>query len=160
MPLLLLFIALPLIEIALFIWVGSAIGVGLTLLLILLSAMLGVSILRGQQARAMEMMQNRMRVEPGTLLAQGAFKAVSGILLILPGFLTDTIGLLLLIPQLQRAIVGTLAARANVTTYGTTMQDDIIEGEFEERDPHREPAATDHQIGGQSGWRRDDPRDQ
>lgn len=156
MPLLLFFIALPLIEIALFIWIGSAIGVGMTLLLILLSAVLGVSILRGQQARALEMMQNRMRFDPGTALAQGAFRAVSGILLILPGFLTDALGLVLLIPGLQRAIVAMIGARATVTTTHTHAQDDIIEGDFEVREPPRDPADPRRQLGARSGWQRDE----
>lgn len=146
MPILLLFIALPLIEIALFIWVGSAIGVGFTLLLILLSAFLGVAILRGQQARALSMMQSGLRIDPGTFLAQGAFRAVAGILLILPGFLTDSIGLLLMIPGLQRAIVRGIGAKATVTTAYSQPGDEIIEGEFEVRDAPRDPAPHDHRI--------------
>ena len=144
MPLLLLFVALPLIEIALFIAIGGQIGVGTTLLLIVLGAMLGVTILRGQQARALAMMQGGLRIDPGTFLAQGAFRVLAGILLILPGFLTDTLGLLLLLPPLQRALVRLIGARATVTT--RVWQDDVVEGEFSVRDPARDPLDADHRI--------------
>jgi len=144
LPLLLLFVALPLIEIALFIAIGGQIGVGTTLLLIVLGAMLGVTILRGQQARALAMMQGGLRIDPGTFLAQGAFRVLAGILLILPGFLTDTLGLLLLLPPLQRALVRLIGARATVTT--RVWQDDVVEGEFSVRDPARDPLDTDHRI--------------
>ncbi|GAB4268525.1 MAG: FxsA family protein [Pararhodobacter sp.] len=135
MPLLLLFILLPLIEIALFIVVGAQIGVGATLALIVLSALLGVSILRGQQARALQMMQGGMRIARGMFLAQGAFRAMAGLLLILPGFLTDMIGLVLLIPPVQRAIVRIIGAGATVATATVWQDDDIVEGEYEVRTP-------------------------
>ena len=146
MPLLLLFVALPLIEIALFIAVGSNVGVAVTLALIVLGALFGVTILRGQQARAISMMQSGLRIQSGTFVAQGAFRVVAGLLLILPGFLTDTIGLVLLIPFLQRAVVRAISARATVATAGVWQQDDIIEGDFEVREPRRDPADPDHRI--------------
>ncbi len=151
MPVLLLFVALPLVEIALFIAIGARIGVGLTLLLILLGAVLGVSILRGQQARAVAMMQGGLRIAPGTFLAQGAFRVLAGILLILPGFLTDALGLLLLVAPLQRALVRMIAARANVTTATVWRGDDIVEGEFTVREPGREPLEPEHRIDDRHG---------
>jgi len=145
-PLLLLFVALPLIEIALFIAVGSQIGVLTTLLLIVLGATLGITILRGQQARAVAMMQGGLRVRPGSFLAEGAFRVLAGLLLILPGFLTDSLGLLLLIPPLQRAIVRAIGARATVTTAYARRDGDVVEGEFEVHDPGRDPMSPDHRI--------------
>ena len=146
MPVLLLFIALPLIEIALFIAIGGQIGVGATLALILLSALLGASILRGQQARAIAMMQGGLRIEPGTFLAQGAFRVLAGLLLILPGFLTDALGLVLLIPPLQRAVVRAIGARATVASAHVYTRDDVVEGEFTVREPGREPMGPDRRI--------------
>jgi UPF0716 protein FxsA len=146
LPLLLLFVALPLIEIALFIAIGSQLGVVMTLAIIVLGALLGVSILRGQQARAVGMMQNGLRADAGTFLAQGAFRIVGGLLLILPGFLTDTIGLILLIPPVQRAMVRAISARATVTTGNVYQREDIIEGEFEVREPRRDPLDPNHRI--------------
>lgn len=139
MPLLLIFVALPLVEIALFIAIGAQIGVIATLALIVLSALLGVAILRGQQDRAMAMMRGGLRVAPGTLLAQGAFRALAGLLLILPGFLTDALGLVLLIGPVQRAILRTLAAGATVTTTRVWREGDVVEGEYEVHEPGRDP---------------------
>lgn len=146
MPLLLLFVALPLIEIALFIAIGAQIGLLATLGLIVLGALAGVSILRGQQERALAMMQGGLRVQPGTFLAQGAFRVLAGLLLILPGFLTDALGLLLLIPPLQRALVRALAAGATVTTTRVYADGDTIEGEFEVREPGRDPVHVSRRI--------------
>ena len=146
MPLLLLFVALPLIEIALFIAIGSQVGVLTTLLLIILGAMLGTTILRGQQARAVAMMQGGLRVQPGAFLAEGAFRVLAGLLLILPGFLTDALGLVLLIPPLQRAIVRGIGARATVTTAYARRDGDVVEGEFEVYEPRRDPLDPDHRI--------------
>lgn len=146
MPVLLLFIALPLIEIALFIAIGSQLGVLVTLLLIILSAMLGVTILRGQQARAIALMQSGLRVDAGSFVAQGAFRVLAGILLIIPGFLTDALGLILLIPPVQRFLVRMIGARTTVVSSHTYQQEDIIEGEFDIHEPHRDPAETDHRI--------------
>jgi UPF0716 protein FxsA len=146
LPFLLFFVLLPLVEIALFIAVGAQIGVGATLALIVLSALLGVTILRGQQARAVQMMQGGLRVAPGTFLAQGAFRAFSGILLILPGFLTDVIGLVLLIPALQRAIVRMIGAGATVATATVWQEGDIVEGDYEVREPGGETVYHTHRI--------------
>lgn len=146
MPVLLIFVALPLIEIALFIAIGSQLGVLSTLALIVLGALLGVTILRGQHARAIAMMQGGLRVDPGSFAAQGAFRVLSGLLLILPGFLTDTLGLILLIPAVQRALVRAIGLRAGVTTTRVWQRDDIIEGEFEVRDPRHDPADPDHRL--------------
>ena len=138
MPALLIFVLLPLIEIALFIAIGGQIGVAATLALILLSAIAGGSILRGQQARAVAMMQGGLRMNPGTFLAEGAFRMTAGILLILPGFLTDALGLALLVPPLQRMIVRAVGARTTVVTTRTYRQGDVYEGEYTVRDPGRD----------------------
>lgn len=155
MPLLLLFVALPLLEIAMFIAVGSKIGVGMTLLLILLSAMLGVAILRGQQSRALAMMQGALRVSPGSFLAQGAFRAVAGVLLIVPGFVTDIVALLLLVPPLQGWIVRLLGVQATTVTAtmhrsatwsAGGMDGDVVEGEFTVREDAPEPLDPGHRL--------------
>lgn len=72
---------------------------------------------------------------PGRLLADGAFRMVAGLLLVLPGFLTDALGLILLIPAVQRLIVASVAARARVATASFRQEGDIIDGEFEVNHP-------------------------
>lgn len=137
MPVILILAALPLIEIALFVAIGAQIGVLGVLAQIVLSAFAGVSILRGQQARAVDLMRGGMRVSAGRMLAQGAFRLVAGLLLIVPGFLTDVLGLLLLIPLVQRALVAALALR--VVTAQTWPREDVVEGEFTVADPPDTP---------------------
>lgn len=148
MPLLFVFVILPLIEIALFIAVGAQIGVLATLAAILLSALLGVTVLRGQQDRAARMMRGGLRVAPGTFLAQGAFRVLAGLLLVLPGFLTDALGLVLLLPPVQRAVVRRLAAGATVATATVYRDGDVVEGEFEVREPGQDPVSIHRRIEG------------
>lgn len=147
MPVLLLILLLPLTEIALFILVGNRIGVAPVLVLTILSLIAGVVVLRANHARAAAMMRDGLRkVSPGTLLAQGAFATLAGLLLLSPGFLTDGLGLLLLLPPLQRLIMRALAARVQVHTMHMTRTGTTIEGDYQvqpgQEDPSR-PNARD-----------------
>ncbi|MEZ5750513.1 MAG: FxsA family protein [Paracoccaceae bacterium] len=151
MPILLFFVALPLIEIALMVAIGSQIGVLATLLLVILSAVLGMSVLRGQSERARGLMRGGMRVSPAMFMAQGAFRVVGGLLLILPGFLTDAIGLVLLVPLVQKLLLAWIAARATVTTVQRWDREDIVEGEFTVDDGPGAQTGEPRQI---DGWRR------
>lgn len=115
-----LFLAVPLSEIAVFVMVGSQIGVLPTIGLVLLTAITGTILLRFQgfaivsRIRA-EMEAGRM---PGRDLASGFMVLAAGILLLTPGFLTDTLGLLLFIPPVRDAIWSFLAARIVVRSDG------------------------------------------
>ena len=103
---LLLFLALPFIEIAGFVIVGSEIGVLATLGLIVLSAVAGFALLRRQGLSLL----NQMKAEtaagraPEREIIHGTLLIFAGILLIIPGFLTDIIGLLLFIPFVRDLI--------------------------------------------------------
>lgn len=97
---------LPVLEIAVFIEVGSRIGAGVTVGLVVLSAVLGVLLLRRQGLsvlRKAQMAADRGELPVGAVF-EGFCVAVGGILLIIPGFLTDTVAVLLLIPPLRNAI--------------------------------------------------------
>ena len=133
MPVLLLILLLPLIEISLFILVGGRIGLAPVLVMIVLSLFLGILVLRANQARARALLQDGLRqVSPGTFLAQGAFGAIGGLLLLVPGFLTDALGVLLLLPPIQRLIMRTIAARIDVQRVHMRHghDHDIVEGDF------------------------------
>jgi UPF0716 protein FxsA len=139
MPLVLIFLVLPLIEIALFIVIGGRIGLWPTLSLIILGGIAGVLILRVHKARAVLVMHRGLSgISPGTFLAQGAFQVVAGALLILPGFLTDALGLVLLLPPVQRAILRWIRARVELREVHVgrrrAARGEIIEGEYETRD--------------------------
>ncbi|HYH18144.1 MAG TPA: FxsA family protein [Azospirillum sp.] len=97
---------LPVVEIAVFIEVGSRIGAGATVGLIVLSAVLGVLLLRRQGLsvlRKAQMAADRGELPVGAVF-EGFCVAVGAILLIIPGFLTDAVAVLLLIPPLRNAL--------------------------------------------------------
>ncbi|MEH6651857.1 MAG: FxsA family protein [Motiliproteus sp.] len=105
--LLLLFILIPIIEITLLINVGQAIGAWYTVGLVLLSAFVGVNMLRQQGLSTL--MRARSRMDSGEIPAQemveGIILAVGGALLITPGFVTDFFGFCCLIPLIRRGFV-------------------------------------------------------
>ena len=101
--LLLVFAAIPFLEIALLIKVGQAIGFWLTLMLVVVSASLGSYVLYEQgfqtMARAFDAMSRGKA--PLAPVVDGLFLALAGVLLIVPGFITDAMGLALLVPALR-----------------------------------------------------------
>src|SRR3546814_16788650 len=99
-PLIPLLLALPLAEIAGFVIVGRMVGVWATLALVMLTSLLGMLILRRQGLQMLrglssEGQQGRL---PGESVINGAMIVVAGLLLLLPGFVTDIIGLAPLAP--------------------------------------------------------------
>lgn len=110
MAILLILLTVPLIEIALFVTVGGAIGLGPTLLIVALTAILGAAMLRRQGAGALGALQAAMDrgEDPSGPLADGALLLLGGALLLTPGFFTDALGLALLSPAGRRALIGWL----------------------------------------------------
>lgn len=102
----LVFTIVPLAEVALFIYVGDRIGLGTTVALVLASALVGAFFVnrqgRGQLAKLRSTVLSGSF--PSAELAHGAMILVSGALLITPGFLTDAVGLSLLVPGVREAI--------------------------------------------------------
>ena len=119
-----LFIVIPLVELYLIIEVGSVIGALWTVLLVLLTAVIGISLLRIQGFNTLN--RARQNMEAGTLPAmemmEGMVLAVGGALLITPGFLTDTLGFLCLIPVTRRAMIRYLMQRSSIHGQGFYSQ--------------------------------------
>jgi UPF0716 protein FxsA len=94
---------LPLAEIAGFVVVGKAIGLWATLGLVVLSSLLGVVLLRAQGLTILRRISTigREGGVPGRELVHGAMVVVAGFLLLLPGFITDILGLLLFVPGVR-----------------------------------------------------------
>lgn len=119
MPLILLpiiFLGLPLIEIAGFVLVGNAIGLWPTLALVIVTSMIGAILLRIQGVSVLQE-ANRESQEgrlPGKSLVSGAMVVIAGVLLILPGFFTDIVGLLLFIPPVRHFIWSLIGKRVVV----------------------------------------------
>ena len=110
-----LLLAIPIAEIVAFIAVGREIGIGWTLGLILITAMIGTVLLRIQGFGLIERIRGEVgagRV-PARELVHGVMLLVAGILLLTPGFITDTLGFLLFVPALRDA--GWHALRDRVT---------------------------------------------
>ena len=101
---LLLLLLLPLIEISVFMDVGAAIGVGATLLLTLGSAIWGITMVRLQGMDTWQRMQQTMAngETPAFEMFEGALLLLAGMLLLIPGFVTDSFGIILLIPPLRK----------------------------------------------------------
>ncbi len=113
-----LFIVVPLVELYLIIKVGGIIGALWTVLLVVLTAVIGVTLLRVQGFSTLN--RARLSMEQGTLPAmemmEGMALAVGGALLITPGFITDTLGFLCLIPATRRAMIRYLLRHATMHT--------------------------------------------
>ncbi len=144
MYLLFVFLAVPLIEIALFIKVGGAIGLWWTLAIVVFTAVLGTRLIRAQGMMALNDLRrsfDELR-DPTEPLAHGAMILFSGALLLTPGFFTDAVGFALLFPPVRMAILRYIRSRVQVTEFTVHTEtvrpvnpsEDVIEGEFEEVD--------------------------
>lgn len=110
-------IGVPLLEIYVFVAVGSEIGALATIALTVLTAIAGTIMLRVQGLSLLTRMRNEIdagRV-PGEDLIHGALIVVAAILLLVPGFVTDAIGLILFIPAVRSAIGRYLVAHSDMT---------------------------------------------
>jgi UPF0716 protein FxsA len=109
-----LFLGLPLVEIALFVTVGAWLGLWTTLAIVIGTGLLGLWLIRRQGDRARTDLRAAMmaRSNPGPALASDTLVVVAGMLLILPGFFTDTLGALLLLPPVQRGVLAYATRRA------------------------------------------------
>jgi len=107
MPLLVFFIIIPLIELAVILKVNSFIGIGWTLALIVITAFIGVRLLRLQGLSTLLRANQKMQQGqlPAQELAEGFLLALAGAMLLTPGFVTDTAGFLLLVPSMRKALV-------------------------------------------------------
>lgn len=120
-----------LIEIAVFILIGEWIGLAWTLALIILTTVLGLILLRSQSLTVLKKMHEGMRAGRPTVFMnkETPFVMLAGMLLLIPGFITDAVGLVLLIP----ALPGLLASQSksseasNDSSHG--QKDNVIDGE-------------------------------
>ena len=119
MWLLLLFILIPLLEIWLFILLGGFIGVYTTLLIILLTAVLGTFLVKTQGINVLKEIQNKFNEleNPTEPIAHGAMILFAGALLLTPGFFTDTIGFLLLLPNVRKVAFFWLKNKLSLMKY-------------------------------------------
>ena len=142
----LFFFLVPLVEMYLLIEVGGYIGAWPTIGLVVLTAVVGVALLRIQGFQTLTRGVQRMNAGqlPATEIVEGLLLAVSGALLLTPGFVTDAIGFTLLLPLTRRIIATYVLSRFQVrnSAGGFTINDrdggddtpgHTIDGEFRER---------------------------
>ena len=122
------FVILPIVEIALFIQVGGAIGLLPTLGLVILSSVLGVAVLRRRGATAARDVQRAMQEfrDPTAPMAHGALVMLAGLLMIVPGLFTSGVGLLLLIPGVRSLVLRRMGRRVGVS--GVVYRQPIYQG--------------------------------
>ena len=131
------FIVLPILEMYVLIRVGSNIGAFNTILLVLLTALIGVALLRVQGFRTLMNARNKLGMAqlPAEEIITGIFLAIGGALLLTPGFITDLFGLLCLVPVTRRFLLKIVLT--NLTGFGVVnetkgaVKKDWIEGEFD-----------------------------
>ena len=138
-------LAVPLIEIGLFVVIGGVIGVWATLAWVLISAMLGLTVLRrvgmsGAVTLRSDMQELRDAQSP---VAHRVMLVMAGTLLLLPGFFTDALGLLLLIRPVRTGLIRLIVRRMGLDAATAPMPADVIDGEWRE-------------VGGEDAARRSD----
>lgn len=162
MPLLflLLFIGTPIMEIAVFIQAGDLIGLWPTLAIVLITGIAGTILLRTQGYGVVGRIRSRVDAGEAPLfeMFEGLCIFAAGLLLLTPGFVTDSIGFLLFLPPFRRLIAGLIASRVKINvqgggfgsashggqgpaggaTRGGPGGGPIIDGEYETIDPDRE----------------------
>ena len=147
MWLFLILLAVPVIEIALFITVGDVIGIWWTIAAVILTAIAGTLALRAQGAQMMNRARQAMHApqDMPDVLGEGLLLFASGLLLLTPGFLTDAIGALLLFPPTRRVVWRLIARNAAVHVAGATFSHGPAHGPGAESHPQYEDPANQPQ---------------
>jgi len=147
-----LFLVIPLVEIYFLIQVGQVIGAGWTIFLVVATAVIGAFLLRLQGFQTLQRAQSVMAKAqiPAMEMMEGLCLLVSGALLLTPGFFTDTLGFLLLLPPLRRSVISHLVKNSTWVfrqtgrasfyqqrSYSAHQTGDIIDGEVVDDDESR-----------------------
>ncbi|CAH0542795.1 FxsA family protein [Vibrio marisflavi] len=139
----LMFIVVPVLEIAIFVQVGSVIGLWPTVGLVLVSAFVGASLVRSQGLQTLMSVQKKIQqgVVPTEQIFEGVMLALAGILLITPGFLTDLMGMVLLLPAPRARLAKYVLSKAEFKVSGQGFSKgpfngdgNTFEGEYEKKD--------------------------
>ena len=162
MWLFILFVTIPIIEIALFIQVGGWLGLWPTLGIVILTAILGTYLVRAQGLQAINNIKSNLEGlrDPTESLAHGAMILASGLLLLTPGFFTDAVGFALLVPPIRLALFKWGRSKVKVKSFVNTgnaprpsAEGDVIDGEFTDLEDDL-PQGTHKPSGPPSGWTR------
>ena len=138
-----LFFVIPVVEVYFLVQVGSVIGAGWTILLVILTAILGVNLLRQQGMQTMMRANQAMSrgQVPAMEMMEGFLLAIGGVCLITPGFFTDAVGFVCLLPITRKGIIRYLLLNSTVQSAYSVHKENYhredsktIEGEFHRED--------------------------
>jgi UPF0716 protein FxsA len=148
-----LFIAIPIIEIAVLIQVGELFGLWPTIAIVIASAWLGAKYVRQQGIATMQAVQTKMAQGqmPSTEIVTGLLLLVAGVLLVTPGFVTDIFGLSLLIPSV-RATFTALVQKKMIINQGN------VGASYHQDSPHQSEAGNIYEHDAQEGFSQDEPQ--
>ena len=156
MWLFLAFVAVPMIEIALFIQLGGFIGLWSTLAIVVVTALVGTILMRSQGSQTILNLRNSIEQanDPAPHIAHGVMILIAGVLLLTPGFFTDSVGFLLMVPGIRLAIFHAVKSRIQVASFGMQHPgagpmhhpDDTITTDYHEVSEERPPSDKP------SGW--------
>ena len=132
MPLILIFILVPSLELYLLIKLGGIIGAGWTILLVLVTAVLGGLLLQQQGLSTWARAQRSLNHGeiPATEMFEGVILLVGGVLLLTPGLLTDAVGVLCLLPPSRRLMVAMVLRRVTVRQARQQSAGRVLDGEY------------------------------
>ncbi len=132
-----LFLVVPIAEITVFLLVGRQIGVLATVLLVVATAIAGSTLLRIQGLGTLSRIRQAMAEgrTPGRDLVHGAMIVLAGFLLLTPGFITDTLGLVLFIPAVRERVFAFIRARITIVPVSPAREQAI---DLDSRDWHRD----------------------
>jgi UPF0716 protein FxsA len=148
MPVLLILLVAAVVELAVLLAVGDAIGVLATIGLLIFASLVGVVLLRREGSRTLSAFSEALRTRrpPHRELVDGMLIAAAGVLIVLPGFVSDVLGLVLLLPP-TRALVRRRLLRS--ADHGAAMwygPGTVIEGQVVEEPSAPRPGVGDGRV--------------
>lgn len=134
------------IEISIFIQVAHVFGVLLTLVLVIFTSVIGMSLVRNQGFKNILLMQQKMAAgeSPAAEMIKSVSLMIAGLLLLLPGFFTDLLGLLLLLPPIQKLLTLRLLPHRRFSRMpgggfsAGSQGGQTFDGEYQRKDEHRD----------------------
>ncbi|MBA2472785.1 MAG: exlusion protein FxsA [Pseudonocardiales bacterium] len=137
MPVLLVLLATTVIELTVLIAVGHAIGVLATIGLLIVTSLVGVILLRHEGARTLRAFVEALRARkpPHRELLDGMLITAAGVLIVVPGFVSDLLGLLLLLPPTRALVRRRILRSASRRTPARHAPGDVVEGEIVDEPP-------------------------
>jgi UPF0716 protein FxsA len=137
MPVLLILFVATIVELAVLVAVGHAIGFLATIGLLILTSLAGAALLRREGARTLSAFVEALRARrpPHRELLDGMLITAAGVLVVVPGFVSDVLGLLLLLPPIRALVRRRILRSASRRTPARYTPGDVVEGEIVDEPP-------------------------